>query len=70
MHLIQSLKNQFCFDLPMFSKYPATSINGYFYKMTLRTFIIQLQNSFLLLSKSFDQYSYRKYDFAKRIFSI
>ena len=35
MHLIQSLKNEFCFDLPMFSKYPATSINSYFYKMTL-----------------------------------
>ena len=27
MHLIQSLKNKFCFDLAMFSKYPATSIN-------------------------------------------
>ena len=37
MHLIQSLKNEFCFDLPMFSKYPATSINRYFYKMTLLT---------------------------------
>ena len=35
MHLIQSLKNEFCFDLPMFSKYPATSINSYFYKVTL-----------------------------------
>ena len=35
MHLIQSLKIKFCFDLPMFSKYPATSINSYFYKMTL-----------------------------------
>ena len=35
MHLIQSLKNEFCFDLPMFSKYLATSINSYFYKMTL-----------------------------------
>ena len=35
MHLIKSLKNEFCFDLPMFSKYPATSINSYFYKMTL-----------------------------------
>ena len=35
MHLIQSLKNEFSFDLPMFSKYPATSINSYFYKMTL-----------------------------------
>ena len=23
MHLIQSLKNEFCFDLPLFSKYPA-----------------------------------------------
>ena len=39
MHLIQSLKNEFCFDLPMFSKYPATSINSYFYKMTLSNFI-------------------------------
>ena len=35
MHLIQSLKNEFCFDFPLFSKYPATSINSYFYKMTL-----------------------------------
>ena len=35
MHLIQPLKNEFCFDLPRFSKYPATSINSYFYKMTL-----------------------------------
>ena len=35
MHLIQSLKNEICFDLPLFSKYPATSINRYFYKMTL-----------------------------------
>ena len=35
MHLGQSLTNEFCFDLPMFSKYPATSINSYFYKMTL-----------------------------------
>ena len=35
MHMIQSLKNEFCFDLPMFSKYPATSKNSYFYKMTL-----------------------------------
>jgi len=33
MHLIQSLKNEFC--LPLFSKYPATSKNSYFYKMTL-----------------------------------
>ena len=40
MHLIHSLKNEFCFDLPMFSKYPATSINSYFYKMTLRTFLL------------------------------
>ena len=37
MHLIQSLKNEFCFDLPMFSKYLATSINSYFYKITLTT---------------------------------
>ena len=35
MHLIQSLKNEFSFDMPLFSKYPATSINSYFYKMTL-----------------------------------
>ena len=35
IHLIQSLKNEFCFDLPLFSKYPATFINSYFYKMTL-----------------------------------
>ena len=39
MHLIQSLKNEFCFDLPMFSKYLATSINSYFYKMTLNTIL-------------------------------
>ena len=26
MHLTQSLKNEFCFDLPMFAKYLATSI--------------------------------------------
>ena len=24
VHLIRSLENEFCFDLPMFSKYPAT----------------------------------------------
>ena len=41
MHLIQSLKNEFCFDLPMFSKYPATSINSYFYKMTLELDAVQ-----------------------------
>ena len=35
MHLIQSFKNKFCFDLPLFSKYPDTSINSYFYKITL-----------------------------------
>ena len=35
MHLIQSLENEFCFDLPIVSEYPATSINSYFYKMTL-----------------------------------
>ena len=35
MLLIQSLKNEFCLDLPLFSKYPDTSINSYFYKMTL-----------------------------------
>ena len=39
MHLIQSLKNEFCFDLPMFSKYPATSINNYFFKMTLHDIV-------------------------------
>ena len=38
MHLIKPLKNEFCFDLPMFSKKPATSINSYFYKMTLDVF--------------------------------
>ena len=42
MHLIQSLKNEFCFDLPIFSKYPATSINSYFYKMTLDRLLIGL----------------------------
>ena len=35
MHLIQSLKNEVCFDLPLFLKYPATSINSDFNKMTL-----------------------------------
>ena len=33
--LSQSLKNEFCLDLPMLSKYPATSVNSFFYKMTL-----------------------------------
>ena len=41
MHLIQSLKNEFCFDLTMFSKYPATSINSYFYKMTLSILVLK-----------------------------
>ena len=40
MHLIQSLKNEFCFDLPLFSRYPATSIKSYFYKITLTGFIL------------------------------
>ena len=35
MHFIQYLKNEFCFDLPLLSKYLATSINSYFYKITL-----------------------------------
>ena len=48
MHLIQSLKNEFCFDLPMFSKYPATSLNNNFYKMTLVTFV----------GRGSDQYTY------------
>ena len=38
MHLIQSFKNEFCFDLPLFSEYPATSINSYFHKMTLHVY--------------------------------
>ena len=42
MHLIQSLKNEFSFDLPKFSKYPATSINSYFYKMTYHNFLLNL----------------------------
>ena len=42
MHFIQSLKNEFCFDLPMFSKYPATSLNSYFYKMTLHSLRLRL----------------------------
>ena len=33
MHLIQSLKIEYCFD--MFSKYQAISTNSYFYKLTL-----------------------------------
>ena len=28
-------KNELCLDMPMFSKYLATSINSYFFKMTL-----------------------------------
>ena len=35
MYLLQSLNNEVSFDLA-FLKYPATSINSYFYKMTLR----------------------------------
>ena len=37
MHFIfdSLFKNEFCFDLPLFAKYPATSINSYFYNMTL-----------------------------------
>ena len=35
MNLIQPLKTDFFINLPLFSKYPATSINSYFYKMTL-----------------------------------
>ena len=45
MYLIQSLKNEFCFDLPLFSKYPATSINSNLYKMTL----LKFQSPFVLL---------------------
>ena len=30
VHLIQFLKDGFYYALPMFTKYPATSINGYF----------------------------------------
>ena len=41
MHLIESLKTEFCFDLFMFSKYPATSINCYFYKMTLLLYFVR-----------------------------
>ena len=48
MHSIQSLINEFCFDLPLFSKYPATSINSYFYKMTL--FAKKCQKNILDLS--------------------
>ena len=55
MHLIQSLKNEFCFDLPMFSKYPATSINSYFYKMTLIRLIrcCTVPRKILISQKSF-----------------
>ena len=53
MHLIQSLKNVFCFDLPMFSKYPATSINSYFYKMTLYLDWSQNQSSIEQGSESY-----------------
>ena len=45
MYLIQSLKNEFCFDLPLFSKYPATSINSYFNKMTLILFQLEENSS-------------------------
>ena len=46
MHLIQSLKNEFRFDLPLFLMYPATSINSYFYKITLHVthFVYQEKN--------------------------
>ena len=37
MHLIQFLEFEFGFDLHLFSKYLATSINSYFYKMTLHS---------------------------------
>ena len=54
MHLIQSLKNEFGFDLPMFSKYPVTSINSYFHKMTLHiimcVYILPLWNVFVGIS--------------------
>ena len=42
MYLIQSLDNEFSFELPLFSKYPAISINCNFYKMTLCIVIIPI----------------------------
>ena len=53
MHLIQSLKNEFCFDLPLFSKYLPTSINSYFYKITLSQKIFTLN---LFLTQVFDEW--------------
>ena len=47
MYLIQSLNNEFSFDLPLFSKYLATSINSYFYKMTL----VSLNSDIFLFSE-------------------
>ena len=44
-------KNEFCFDLPMFSKYPATSISSYFYKMTLNANIIYNFLNFIIRNK-------------------
>ena len=35
MNLIQPLKTDFFINLPLFWKYPAISINSYFYKMNL-----------------------------------
>ena len=44
MDLIQSLKNEFCFDLPMFSKYLATSINSYLTLLGIQTSIWPLKD--------------------------
>ena len=52
MHFIQSLINEFCLDLPLFSTYLATSINSYFYKITLSQKIFTLN---LFLTQVFDE---------------
>ena len=68
MHLIQSLKNEFCFNLRMFSKYPATSINSYFYKMTLIIFIIIFFGGFSIVKIYFFKKSLKWFQ-KKYIFS-
>ena len=55
MHLIQFSKNEFCFDLPMFSKYPATFINSYFYKMTLNVLLCYSINLLIWYQDAVDE---------------
>ena len=67
MHLIQSLKNEFSFDFPIFSKYPATSINSYFYKMTLCN-NEQISTKFLFMS--WTDYSNKPWDFCRNFLTF